>query len=154
MPLLCRLEGMLSVDEAQLKINQLVVAVFPDQSINQSIYQINRPINQPPPISWQKSGQVFNEVFTKSSARFDQPINNKNKIQTNLIFCSSLSWLRAVSSIFSNLLATACTNTCLFLFWEIQITQTREIQITVTQAQANLFTCICCWLELIPAKIK
>ena len=50
MPLLCRLEGMLSVDEAQLKINQLVVSVFPAQTSIQSNkmnLSTNREIKRP-----------------------------------------------------------------------------------------------------------
>ena len=107
MPLLGRLERVLRIDEAQLKVDQLVVALFPGQKSMHIIFHT----------------QLINYfIFTNQS---------KNQKTTHLIFCSSLSWLRAVSSIFSNLLATACICCC----WHeliLRIVNTTDADLKIT----------------------
>ena len=103
MPLLCRLESMLSVDEAQLKINQLVVSVFPGQTYTQSN---NREIKRPHLL-------LQLELVEGGLQHLLQPLGHRLHQDMHL-----------------------------FLFREIPITQ------------ESWSTCICCWLELILAKIK
>ena len=109
MPLLCRLESMLSVDEAQLKINQLVVSVFPAQTSIQSNkmnLSTNREIKRPHLL-------LQLELVEGGLQHLLQPLGHRLHQDMHL-----------------------------FLFREIQITQ------------ESWSTCICCWLELILAKIK